>query len=337
MSPPELPRELVYEIARHLISPPAHVKYDLKKLEWPCIQSMSISSRLFRRAALDCWFASIFIRERSDWKDIERFAPINLLQTVSRIHIFPAALDPQAVTRLKRYENLKILSVNMHVAWQESPENFHLVRLLVPCIPRSIIALEISCVSVEQFQDLEPLLANIAGNCPSLRRLGLYSAASDCKECIDETRLPFPIPTRSAGQLADALAQALSNLKYIRSLSLPIHLSQEEICIAHLTGHPIMPVNERTPESNCDKCVKEFGTSTHNNEKVVAETLAQRLRSLDSIHFGSWVYGRGRGGVHFVRPPIGSELKYQLVPSYIGTQQWDSGRVWIKTEKKNRA
>jgi hypothetical protein len=90
----------------------------------------------------------------------------------------------------------------MHVAWQDSPENSHLARMLLPCIPRSITSLEISCMSVEQFQDPEPLLANIAENCPSLRRLGFYSAASDCRECIEETRLPFPIPERSASQLA---------------------------------------------------------------------------------------------------------------------------------------
>jgi hypothetical protein len=83
MSPPDLPPELVYEIARHLISPLAHVKHDLKRLEWPRIRSMSTSSRLFRRAALDCWFFSLFIKERSDWKDVERFAPVKLLQTVS--------------------------------------------------------------------------------------------------------------------------------------------------------------------------------------------------------------------------------------------------------------
>jgi hypothetical protein len=91
-----------------------------------------------------------------------------------------------------------------------------------------------------------------------------------------------------------------------------------------------MRVNERASESNCAKCVDEYGTSTHNNEEAVAETLARNLRSLESVHFGSWVYGRGRGGVHFTRSLTGSELRYELVPSYIDTQRWDGGRFWVK-------
>ncbi|CAE6530751.1 unnamed protein product [Rhizoctonia solani] len=102
MSPPELPPELVYEIARHLIPPSSHVKQNLKKDEWPCIRNLSVSSRLFRSAAFDCWFSSLFIRHGSDWEEVERFVPVKLPQIVSRLHIFPAALDPQAVNRLKR-------------------------------------------------------------------------------------------------------------------------------------------------------------------------------------------------------------------------------------------
>ncbi|CAE7172089.1 unnamed protein product [Rhizoctonia solani] len=214
----------------------------------------------------------------------------------------------------------------MHVVWQDFPESSHLARLLVPCIPQSITTLEISCMSVEQFQDLVPLLASIAGACPSLRRLGFYSAASDCRECLDETRLPFPIPERSAPELADALSQSLSNLRHIRSLSLPIHLSHARICESHLTGHPRMR-DERASDSNCDSCVNEFGHDTHENEKVVAGTLTERLKSLQSVHFGSWVYGRGKGGVHYMRPITGSELNHGLVPSYIDTQLWDGGRL----------
>ncbi|KAG8734271.1 hypothetical protein FRC11_006810 [Ceratobasidium sp. 423] len=140
MSPPELPLELLYEISRHLM-PSSHVNHNLKKLEWPCIRNLSVSSKRFRRAALECWFSSLFIREGLDWVAIERFIPV---ERVSRLHIFPAALDPQAVRRLKKYEKLEILSVNMHVVWQDFPESSHLVRLLVPCIPQSIISLEIS-------------------------------------------------------------------------------------------------------------------------------------------------------------------------------------------------
>ncbi|KAJ1308681.1 hypothetical protein OPQ81_004373 [Rhizoctonia solani] len=202
MSPPALPLELVYEIIRHLILPSPHVKHELKKHEWPCIRNLSVSSRLFRKAALECWFSSLFIRKRSDWEEFEKYIPVDRLHIVLRLHIFPAALDPQAVKRLKNYEKLRTLSVNMHVVWQDFPESSHLAKLLVPYIPRSITSLEISCMSVEQFQDLVPLLAGIAGDCPRLKRLGFYSAASNCKECLDETRLPFPIPERSAQQLA---------------------------------------------------------------------------------------------------------------------------------------
>ncbi|CAE6523374.1 unnamed protein product [Rhizoctonia solani] len=323
MSPPELPLELLYEISRHLM-PSSHVKHDLKKLEWPCIHNLSVSSKRFRRAALECWFSSLFIREGSDWEEIEKFIRV---ERVSRLHIFPAALDPQAVKRLKKYEKLEVLSVNMHVVWQDFPESSHLARLLVPCIPQSIISLEISCMSVEQFQDLVPLLASIASGCPLLGRLGFYSAASNCKECLEETRLPFPIPERSPHQLADALARSLSELSCIRSLSLPIHLSDGDICERHLTAHPPMRVNERASESNCDKCVEEFGPSTRNNETIVAGILSDRLNSLRKVHFGSWVYGRGRGGVRFVRHVAGSKLNHELVPSYIDTQEWDGGRL----------
>ncbi|KAH7343765.1 hypothetical protein B0J17DRAFT_764930 [Rhizoctonia solani] len=329
MSSLELPPELVYEITRYLIPPSSHVRHNLKKLEWPCIHNLSVSSRLLRRAALDHWFSSLFIRQRSDWEEVEKFIPVKLLQIVTRLHIFPAALDPQAVNRLKQYENLRTLSVNMHVVWQDFPESSHLAKLLVPCIPRSITNLEISCMSVEQlmFPDLVPLLARIASDCPSLKRLGFYAAASDCTECLDESRLPFPIPERSVYQLAEALAQSLSNLRRIQSLSLPIHLSHEDIWERHLTGHPLMRVNEQASDSNCDRCVQEFGHSTRNNEKIVAGVLAERLRSLQKVHFGSWVHGRGRGAVRFVRPAASSELKYELMPSYTHTQEWDGGRL----------
>ncbi|CAE6454342.1 unnamed protein product [Rhizoctonia solani] len=327
MSPPELPPELVYEIVRHLMPPSSHVRQNLKKLGWPCICNFSISSRLFRRAALDFWFSSLFIRQGSDWDEVERFTPVELPQIVSRLHIFPAALDPQAVNRLKRYKQLRTLSVNMHVVWQDFPESSHLAKLLVPCIPQSITDLEISCTSVEQFQDLVPLLASIARACPSLRRLGFYSAASDCTECLDETRLPFPIPERSPCQLAEDISQSLSNLKWIQSLSLPIHLSDEDICERHLTGHRLMRANEQASDSNCDKCVEQYGEITRENEEIVAGILMEKLRTLQRVYFGSWVYGRGKGGVRFVRSASGSELKYELVPSYIGTQEWDGGRI----------
>ncbi|CAE6528203.1 unnamed protein product [Rhizoctonia solani] len=326
MSPPELPPELVYEIVRHLIPPSPHVRQNLKKLEWPRICNFSMVSRLFREAALGCWFSSLFIKLGSDWDEVEKFRPVKLPQIVLRLHIFPAALDTKAVNRLKQYTQLRTLSVNMHVVWQDFPESFHLARQLVPCIPSSITSLEISCMSVEQFEDLVPLLTSIAGDCPSLKRLGFYNAASDCTECIDETRLPFPIPERSASKLAEDLSQSLSELRWIRSLSLPIHLSDKDILETHLTSHPLMRANEQAPDSNCERCVDQYGQPTRENEKIVAAVLVKRLRSLESIHFGSWVYGRGRGGVRFVRPTTGSELKCELVPSYIHTQEWDGGR-----------
>jgi hypothetical protein len=79
----ELPPELVYEVLRHVIPSSSHVKQDLKKLEWPCIRNLSLSSRLLRRVALECWFHSLFIRHSSDWQRMEDFSSVKLIKTVS--------------------------------------------------------------------------------------------------------------------------------------------------------------------------------------------------------------------------------------------------------------
>jgi hypothetical protein len=131
---------------------------------------------------------------------------LHLQQLSRRLHIFAAALDPQVIYRLTRYEKLRTLSVNMHVLWSESPDSLHLARQLVPYIPSSLTSLEISCMSPDQCRP--ELLVGIASACPSLERLGLYSAASDCEACAEEITLPFPIPGWfvSAGELAVSLS-----------------------------------------------------------------------------------------------------------------------------------
>lgn len=131
-------------------------------------------------------------------------SPAYLPTVFRRVHIFAAALDPQSIHRLTRYEKLKTLSVNMHVLWSESPESLHLARELVPFIPSSLTSLEISCMSPDQCLPESDLLVKLASACPSLERLGLYSAASDCEACAEEITLPFPIPEwfPSAGELA---------------------------------------------------------------------------------------------------------------------------------------
>lgn len=85
MPPPKLklPAELVYEIIRHVVPSSSHVNHDLKKNHWPCIRNLSLSSDLMRRAALDCWFYSLFIRCSSDWQRIEGFSHVDLVKTVS--------------------------------------------------------------------------------------------------------------------------------------------------------------------------------------------------------------------------------------------------------------
>lgn len=83
MSPPELPHELVCEILCHIVPPPLHVKQDLKKLEWPLINNLSLSSRHFRQAVLKCWFSSVFVREPSDWDMIEKFPSVDIVKVVS--------------------------------------------------------------------------------------------------------------------------------------------------------------------------------------------------------------------------------------------------------------
>jgi hypothetical protein len=83
MAPPTLPDELVPEIFCHIIPPPLHIKHSLKKAEWPTIHNLSLSSRMLRRAALDCWFYSAFLRQPSDWDTIESFPPVKLVKVVS--------------------------------------------------------------------------------------------------------------------------------------------------------------------------------------------------------------------------------------------------------------
>jgi hypothetical protein len=90
-------------------------------------------------------------------------------------------------------------------------------------------------------------------------------------------------------------------------------------------GHPLRRTLDR--ESSCPRCVEDYGPSTTKNEETVAELLATKIESLRVIHFASWVYGNGKGGVRFVRSTTGSSLEYNLVTSYADTQEWDGGRL----------
>ena len=125
-----------------------------------------------------------------------------LTQWFRRLHVFADALDPNGIPRLNRYEKLKTLSVNMHVLWSKFPDNLHLAMDLVPHLPSSLTDIEISCMSPDHCNSA--LLASIAKACPPLRRLGFYSASSDCTACAEEITLPFPIPRHfpSAADLA---------------------------------------------------------------------------------------------------------------------------------------
>lgn len=254
------------------------------------------------------------------------FSSVDLVKTVSRLHIFAAALDPQSIHRLTRYEKLRTLSVNMHVLWSESPDSLHTARELVPFIPSSLTSLEISCMSPDQCRP--DLLASLAGACPSLERLGFYSAASDCEACKEEITLPFPIPdwSPSANALANSLAESLSKLKRIKSISLPIHLSPADIYEAHLSGgHPLRRTLDR--ESSCPRCVEDYGPRTISNEETVAQHMGNKLVSLRALYFPSWVYGNGKGAVSFVRATPHVKLDRSLVQSYANTQDWDGGRL----------
>ncbi|KAG9126132.1 hypothetical protein FRC07_004780 [Ceratobasidium sp. 392] len=327
MAPPTLPDELVPEIFCHIVPPPLHTKQSLKKAEWSCIHSLSLSSRLFRQAALDCWFFSVFVRQPSDWDRMEAFSPVELVKTVSRIHVFASALDPSGLARLARYARLKYLSVNTHVVWSESPDSPHryLVRDLVPHLPSSLIELEVSCMSPEQCQP--GLLENISLACPSLRRLGFYSASSNCVPCAEEITLPFPLPEQfsTADELAEALATSLSSLKQIQYLALPIHLSHADIYEMHLGGgHPLRRSLDR--EASCPRCVADYGPSTKENEVTVAERLAETLPKLKEICFATWVYGNGKGGVCFSRSETDvNKMECGRVSLYAETQKLDGG------------
>lgn len=121
---------------------------------------------------------------------------------IRRLHVFADALDPNGIPRLNRYEKLKTLSVNMHVLWAKFPDNLRLAMDLIPHMPSTLTDIEISCMSPLHCNS--DLLASIAKACPQLRRLGFYSASSDCTACAEEITLPFPIPEDfpSAAELA---------------------------------------------------------------------------------------------------------------------------------------
>ncbi|KAG8725444.1 hypothetical protein FRC09_019172 [Ceratobasidium sp. 395] len=327
MASPILPDELVPEIFCHIVPPSLHTQQSLKKVEWPRIHNLSLSSRSFRRAALDCWFYSVFVRQPSDWDTMEAFPPVELAKIVSRIHVFASALDPSGLAHLARYARLKYLSVNTHVVWSESPDSPHryLVRDLVPYLPSLLTELEVSCMSPDQCQP--DLLAKVSAACPSLRRLGFYSASLNCVACAEEITLPFPIPEQfsTAEELAESLAKSLSSLKQLRSLSLPIHLSHADIYEMHLNGgHPLRRVLDRG--NSCPRCVADYGPSTTENETTVAERLAGTLPYLQNVYFATWVYRSGEAGVHFSRSLTGiTGMKRDLIESYADTQALDGG------------
>lgn len=124
-----------------------------------------------------------------------------------------------------------------------------------------------------------------------------------------------------------SLGDSLSSLKHLRSLALPIHLSHADIYDMHLSGgHPLRRSLDR--ESNCPRCVADYGPSTKENEQTVADHLGEKIPSLHYVQFASWVYGNGKGGVRLVRTPPGDGLmKDELVTNYIETQEWDGGKM----------
>lgn len=91
-------------------------------------------------------------------------------------------------------------------------------------------------------------------------------------------------------------------------------------------GHPLRRSFDR--DSSCPRCVADYGPSTKENENTVATHLGERISSLRSVQFASWVYGNGKGGVRFTRPQAGvGVMKSELVPNYIETQVWDGGKM----------
>ncbi|QRV87671.1 polyubiquitin-C [Ceratobasidium sp. AG-Ba] len=326
MASPTLPDELVPEILCHIIPSRLHTTQALKRAQWDDINNLSLTSRLFRRAAFSCWFYSVFVRQPSDWDMIETFPPVELINIISRLHVFPPALDPKGLARMARYTRLKYLSVNVHIIWSEALDSPHryFIRDLVQYLPSSLIELEVSCMPPEQ---CEPnLLSLLSVACPSLQRLGFYSASNKCIACAEEITLPFPIPEQfpNATDLADAFATSLSSLKSLRSLTLPIHLSHADIYVMHLSGgHPL----RRSFDGNdCPRCVAEFGLSTQENEQTVADRLGETLPGLEKICFATWVYGNGKGGMPFARSITGDgKMNRGNVSPYAETQQLDGG------------